>query len=360
MGEAETPFDTTKFINPAQAGGIEAYEIADGEGRGVRALCVNTGGGLRYRVLVDRGLDIDQAFFNQHSLAFLTHKGVTPPRRANDRGIEWLKGFPGGLLTSCGPFNIGPPGEDESGAYGLHGTHSNTAATIESLVQPAPHAGRLEMSVTGIIRYGSLFGPHLELRRTITSTLGRNAIDFVDEFYNPGNTDAPHAWLLHINFGYPLVDAGAEFCYDSPKVEPKEAPEGVARFGRKGIDAKKVPEPLGAHRGFNESVAYLFPKPTDRNGRTTVGLVNRKIGLGVAIRYSTKEFTRCVNWQHWGPGEYVTALEPANGTVEGRAKDRERGLLDTIPAGGRKTYRYTIEAVHQREDIEALRALNGK
>ena len=174
------------------------------------------------------------------------------------------------------------------------------------------------------------------------------------------STDTPHAWLLHINLGYPLVDAGAEFCYDSPKVEPKDAPEGVVRFNRKGIDAKRVPEPLEAHKGFNESVAYLFPRPTDRSGRTTVGLVNRKLGVGVAIRYSTKEFPRCVNWQHWGPGDYVTALEPANGTVEGRAKDRERGLLDTIPAGGRKSYRYQIEAVTGREGIEALRALNGK
>src|SRR5476651_936664 len=101
-----------KFINVSQIGGIERYTIDDGPGRGVRALCVNTGGGLRYRVLVDRGLDIDQAFFHQHSLSFLTHKGMTPPTRALDGGLDWLKGFAGGLLTSCGPTNIGPPGED--------------------------------------------------------------------------------------------------------------------------------------------------------------------------------------------------------------------------------------------------------
>ena len=360
MGEVSgTRFDTTKFVKPAQVGGIESYVVAEGEGRGVRALCVNTGGGLRYRVLVDRGLDVDQAFFNQHSLAFLTHKGVTPPRRAHDRGIDWLKGFPGGLLTSCGPFNIGPPGEDQGQELGLHGTHSNTAASVESVVQPDPRAGRLEMSITGVVRYGALFGPLLELRRTITSTLGVNAIHFIDEFFNPGNTDAPHAWLLHINFGYPLVDDGSEFCYDSPKVEPKEVPEHVSRF-RKGVDPKRVPGPLDAHRGFNESVAYLYPRATDRSGRTTVGIVNRKLGVGVAIRYSTKEFPRCVNWQHWGPGEYVTALEPANGTVRGRWVDREEGILDTIPAGGRKTYRYTIEAVSGREAIEELRSLNAK
>src|SRR3954454_9711536 len=95
-----------RFINPAQLGGIESYIIDDGAGRGVRALCVNTGGGLRYRVLVDRGLDIDHAFVNQHSLTYLSHKGVTAPSQGLSRGEDWLGGFPGGLLTTCGPFNI--------------------------------------------------------------------------------------------------------------------------------------------------------------------------------------------------------------------------------------------------------------
>src|SRR3954463_139979 len=98
-------FDTSKFINVAQVGGIDAYTIDEGPARGVRALTVNTGSGLRYRILVDRGLDIDQAFFNQYSVSFLTHKGVTPPTRALAHGLDWLQSFPGGLLTSCGPFN---------------------------------------------------------------------------------------------------------------------------------------------------------------------------------------------------------------------------------------------------------------
>src|SRR5437773_12138883 len=117
-----------RYINSAQIGGIERYVLDEGAARGVRALCVNTGGGLRYRVLVDRGLDIDQAFFNQHSLTFLTHNGVTAPTRAHDHGLDWLKSFPGGLLTSCGPFSMGAPSTDNGEALGLHGPHSNTAA----------------------------------------------------------------------------------------------------------------------------------------------------------------------------------------------------------------------------------------
>ena len=349
------PFDSSKFVHPAQTGGIERYVIDDGAGRGTRALCVNAGGGLRYRLLPDRGLDIDQAFFGPHSLSFLTHKGVTAPAGGLERGIDWLKTFPGGLLTSCGPFNIGAPSTDAGEDLPLHGAHSNTPAEIESVVQPDPHAGRLEMSVTGVLRYGRLFGPNLTLRRTVRSTLGQNAIQVTDEFTNAANTPTPHAWLLHINLGYPLVDGGAEFCYDA-KVVSQDNPTSRARF-KPGGSYKKIPNPLDAHRGGVEAVAYLYPKAA-RDGRATVGLINRKLGFGLAIDYSTREFGRCVNWQHWGPGEYVTALEPSTGTTEGRAKDRAEGTLRQIEPGAQAAYHYTIRVVTKREEIEALRALN--
>jgi len=350
-------FATDRFIHAPQVGGIESYCIDDGPARGVRALCVNTGGGLRYRVLVDRGLDIDQAFCNQHSLSFLTHKGVTPPTRGLDRGLDWLKSFPGGLLTSCGPFNIGPPDTDAGEDVGLHGSHSNSGATIESVIQPDPHRGKLQMSITGLIRYGAFYGPCVELRRTIRSALGSNAIAITDQFSNAGNQSVPHAWLLHINFGYPLADAGAELCFDSPKLEPLGTTDAAARF-RKGIDFKRLPTPMQSHRGPDSAVAYLWPKPTDRNGNTTVALANRKLGLAAAIHYNTKQFPRCGNWQHFGPGEYVTALEPMNGTIAGRSADRRDGNLDSIAPGSSKTYEYTIEAITDRSAIDSLRKLN--
>jgi hypothetical protein len=214
------------------------------------------------------------------------------------------------------------------------------------------------MSITGIIHYGAFYGPCVQLRRTISSTLGSNSIGFVDEFTNHGNQAVPHAWLLHINFGYPLVDAGAELCYDSPRIEPTDAPQSVGRF-KAGVDYKRVPGPQENQRGSDSAVGYLFPKPTDRAGNTTVAIVNRKLSLGVAVHYNTKEFPRCANWQHFGPGEYVTALEPMNGTVDGRAKDRERGLLDRIEAGKSKVYRYQLEVVTDRARVDELRALNS-
>jgi hypothetical protein len=346
-----------KFINVSQIGGIERYTIDDGPGRGVRALCVNTGGGLRYRVLVDRGLDIDQAFFHQHSLSFLTHKGPTTVSQGLARGLDWLKGFPGGLLTSCGPTQIGPPGQDGDEELGLHGPHSNSAATLEAVHQPDLRAKRPAMSITGIVRYGGLYGPCLELHRTIASPFGENAIDVIDEFRNVGNQPSPHAWLLHINFGYPLVDEGSELCFDSPQVVPTEAAASIARF-KPSVDYKRITAPLESHRGPDSAVAYLFPRPKDNSGRTTVGIVNSKLGLGAAVHYNTRQFPRCGNWQHFGPGEYVTALEPMNGTIDGRWKDRERNQLDFIEPGAVRRYRYRIEVVTEPAGIEALRSLN--
>jgi len=357
MSRATSFPDLTRFINTAQIGGIDAYVIDEGPARGVRVLCVNTGAGLRYRVLVDRGLDIDQAFFNHLSLTFLSHKGVTPPTRALDRGLDWLKGFPVGLLTSCGPFNIGAPCTDNGEELGLHGPHSNTAAALESVILPDLHAGRDEMTIVGRVRYGALYGPCVELKRTIRSRIGQNVITITDEFANAGNTAVPHAWLLHVNFGYPLVDAGAEFCARDQKVEPISGSEASAAVFKPGGPYKKIPAPLAEHSGPASWVGYLYPKP-ERNGQATVGIVNRALSLGVALRYDTRQFPRCANWQHWGRYEYVCALEPSTGSVEGRNRDRAAGILGELKPGGRRKYEYSIEVVTDRAGLDALLALN--
>lgn len=349
--------DVSRFINTSQVGGIDAYTIDEGPARGVRALCVNTGAGLRYRVLADRGLDIDQAFYNNLSLTFLSYKGVTPPTRALDRGLDWLKGFPVGLLTSCGPFNIGAPCTDNGEELGLHGPHSNSAASLESVIQPDLHAGRDEMTIVGRIRYGAFYGPCVELKRTIRSWLGRNVIRITDEFVNAGNQAVPHAWLLHVNFGYPLVDEGAVFCSRDRKVEPVGGSEASAAVFRPGGPYKKIPAPLAEHSGPTSWVGYLYPKP-DRNGQATVAIVNGRLSLGVAVRYDTRQFPRCANWQHWGRYEYVCALEPSTGSVEGRDKDRAAGLLGELKPGQRKAYEYSIEVVTEKAALDALVALN--
>ena len=68
--------------------------------------------------------------------------------------------------------------------------------------------------------------------------------DAGDEFFNAGNEDQPHGWLLHINMGYPLCDEGSLFCYDAERIDP--LPDAPARewFGRADGAFKRMPAPL--------------------------------------------------------------------------------------------------------------------
>ncbi len=330
--------DAVRFINPAQVAGIETSVLDDGPQRGVRVAWVNTGSPLRYKVLIDRGLDIADAFYGAVSLAFLSYTGATPPTRALDKGLDWLAGFHGGLVCSCGPQHVGAPETVEGVEYGLHGTHSNTPAELESICRPDPAAGAEQMSITGRVRTARMFGPNVELRRTITSTLGRPVIHIRDAFVNRGNAAARHCWLLHVNFGWPLLDKGARLVYRG-RVAPRAGSERRFADPRR---YKLVPGPLAAHAGPGEDVAFIDP-PADRRGLCHVGIANEKLSLGVEIAYPRRQFPRLVNWQHFGRGgEYVVGLEPVSGGMTGCGVGP--GLLEP---GESRTYECTLTVLDE-------------
>ncbi len=158
-----------KISNVKQLGGIETSVIDNGSGRGSRIAWVNTGTGLRYKVVIDRAMDIADAFYNQHSVAWLSALGVSAPQPFSNKGLDWLQTFGGGLLVTCELTHVGGPESDEFGERGLHGSISNTPAEIESIIQPDPMVGEMEMSITGRIKQTKIFGPSLELKRTRTA-----------------------------------------------------------------------------------------------------------------------------------------------------------------------------------------------
>jgi len=352
-------FANAPVINAMQLGGIETSVLDNGPGRGVRIAWVNTGGGLRYKVVIDRGLDIADAEFMNESLTWHSLAGTVAPSFSYTRGMDWIRGFCGGMMASCGPLNTGAPFTDENAPYGedygLHGTHSYTRATVESIVNPDLARGQYEMSITAIVRTARLFNPNVELRRTISSTLGEPAIRIHDEFVNRGNEPVVHTWLMHVNFGYPLLAPGESiYCYRG-KLMPIR---GGEKWFKKGNDYRSAPVPRADHRGWGEYFTYIDP-PADRNGMVLAGVVNKKRGYGVKVEYAKKDFPRMGNWQHWGPaGEYVGALEPMTGSVEGREVDRQRGWLKTLKPGQKASYRCTLAAINKKNDLEKLLRLN--
>ena len=334
---------TDKIGHRAQLGGIETSVLDNGAGRGVRVAWINTGTGLRYKVVLDRAMDIAETFYNQHSLAWLSHSGITPPQPFTDRGLQWLRTFGGGLLVTCGLSHVGGPEEDAHGQRGLHGGISNIPAEIESISQPDPVAGKLDFSITGLMRETTVFGPSLELRRTISGTLGQAQICIHDEITNRANTPAPHMLLYHLNFGWPLVDEGTKLLWEG-SWQAREGGINADIFNEQN-DFRTCPAPLESHLGTGEAVAIIDPVATD-TGECRAGLHNQKLGLSVSISFKKSQLPWLINWQHWGKGEYVTGLEPSTHPLIGQAQARADTTLLFIEPGMSKAYDLVIDINH--------------
>lgn len=340
-----------KIANPAQLGGIETAVIDNGLGRGTRIAWINTGTGLRYKVVIDRAMDIADAFYNQHSLAWLSHLGVSPPEAFSNKGIDWLRTFGGGLFTTCGLTHIGGPEVDAYGERGLHGQISNIPAEIESIIQPDPRSGKMEMSITGRIKQTQVFGPNLELKRTISGTIGQATIRIHDEVLNRGNTTIPHMILYHFNFGWPLVDEGTDIIWEG-QWQPRDGNVENKIF-RKGNDFRKCSAPLEEHCGGGEEVAYI-DITADSSGNCTCGLNNPEIGIAVALQFQKKQLPWLANWQHWGKGEYVMGFEPGTNPPIGQAKAREQNELVHLAPEEIKEYDLEIKVLDNTDSINKL------
>lgn len=337
-----------KISNPRQLGGIETSVIDNGPAKGIRIAWISTGTGLRYKLVIDRAMDIADAFYNEHSLTWLSDTGIRFPDPSSDRGMDWLRTFGGGLLVTCGLTHVGGPEKDEYGERGLHGPISNQCAELISVVQPDPLEGNMEMSISGIIKQSKPFGPSLELKRTISGTLGKSVIVIHDELVNKGNTQSPHMLLYHCNFGWPLADKGTDIIWNGNWESPGEDKED--KIFRKGNNFRKCPAPLKAHNGTGEEVAFIDIKP-NKEGVCICGLNNTRLDIAVVLRFRKDQLPWLTNWQHWGEGEYVTGLEPGTNPPIGQAKARQENTLTYLAPGEKRVYDLEIEVLSNKRDI---------
>jgi hypothetical protein len=201
----------------------------------------------------------------------------------------------------------------------------------------------MEMSITGKIKETKIFGPSLELKRTISGTLGKPFIRIHDEVVNRGNMPVPHMLLYHFNFGWPLVDEGTEMIW---KGDWKSSNPNSKIF-KEGNNFRRCPAPMDEHSGSGEDVAFI-DVTANENGMCEAGLYNHSLEFGVTIRFPKKQLPWLTNWQHWGKGEYVVGLEPGTNPPIGQTKAREQNQLRQIVQDETFSYDLEIEVIHQK------------
>lgn len=324
-----------KVSNLMQVGRIETSVLDNGPGRGNRIAWINTGSGLRFKVVLDRAMDITETFMDAYSLAWISHHGTVAPQASANHDVEWLRTFGGGLMTTCGLDHVGGPEDDEYGQRGLHGEISNVPTEITSVIQPDLYSENDTMSITGRMLQSTVFGPHLELIRTISARLGRAEIHVHDKIRNLGNTSVPHMILYHLNFGWPLVDQGTKVLWEGDwKARDSDMDR---RIFNKDHNFRICQDVLDEHQKGGEAAAFIDPR-ADHSGNYQFGLHNPRLGLEVNVTANKNQLPALTNWQHFGEREYVLGLEPGTNHPIGQSAARKMDLLRMLEPGETAEY----------------------
>jgi hypothetical protein len=309
--------------NTAQLGGSRHYILSDGRGRDMRGIDINTGSGLQYTILPDRGMDISLATFRGTNLVYLSYNGETHPGFYEPAGFGWLNTFTGGLLTTCGLTYLGAPVRDGDEDLGLHGRYSTIPAR-----QVADLSGWIgdeyHIKLRGIVEEGHIFGHKIRLEREISSVRGKNIIRIRDTVTNTGYKPSPYTILYHMNLGYPLLSEFSELILDPEKTVPATpfAAEEISEF-RHFIKPQ-------ANR---EEQVYFHTMKADSNGIAKVTLQNKKIGIALSISFNADNLPLLTEWKMMGMGDYVLGLEPCNVPAKNRVALKNENILPYLKAG---------------------------
>jgi galactose mutarotase-like enzyme len=309
--------------NTAQIGGSRHYTLTDGQGRNMRGIDVNTGAGLQYTILPDRGMDISLACYKGHNLVYISPNGETHPAFFEPENYGWLRTFTGGLLTTCGLTYLGHPVKDGEDQLGLHGRYSTLPAR-----QVADLSGwtgnEYHIRLQGITEEGHIFGTKMRLEREITSIQGQNKLIINDTVTNFGYSPAPYTILYHMNLGYPLLSEKAVLILDPKNTIPASTDSETA------IDEfRRFSKPVA---GFREHVFYHKMKGNSK-GETSVSLENKALGIALTIKFRIKELPWLTQWKMLGQGDYVLGLEPCNVPPKNRVVLKNEGILPYLKPG---------------------------
>jgi hypothetical protein len=195
-----------------------------------------------------------------------------------------------------------------------------------------------------------VFGENLVLTRRIEVALGGTSLTVDDLVENQGFRPTPHMLLYHYNFGYPLLDDGAEVLLPSRAIVHRIH---EARAQGVGYRFQGPPDP-----DFREQV-YEHDLVAGADGMAVAALINPHLGAGglaVRLDYDRAALPCLIQWQCLQSGLYVLGLEPSTNHVLGRSFAEARGELIELGHGERRSYRTQLGVVEGAEAIAALRA----
>jgi hypothetical protein len=283
---------------------------------------------------------------------------VVHPRHVNLTalgGLGWLTGF-NEWLVRCGLECMGAPGPDKfTNAAGgtseinltLHGQIANIPASeVEVIIERTPP---YRIRVRGRVDECRLFGPRLELWTELSTELGSATFQLEDTVTNRGGCAQEFQLLYHINYGPPLLEAGASFAAPIASLQPvtAHAAADLKRWERFGPPSPGLPERV-----------YCMKPLADEQGQTTLLLHNAAADRAAALRFGVEQLPCVTLWKNTAALEdgYVTGLEPGTGFPLGRQRERAAGRVPKLAPGESRRFRLTHSLHEGKTEVAAALA----
>ena len=334
-----------------QVAGIRDVCFESGPAKGLGAYEIHNGP-LFLRVLKDRSLDIEELSYKGTGFNFLAKTGLMAPGPSDlAPGSGAQRSIMGGFLFTSGLDNICAPCQIDGRDYLMHGHVRSVPAELPG-AQARWEEGVYRMRVSGEMREAELFGENLVLRRRLETVYGEKSFTLTDEIENQSLRPEPFLILYHINFGYPLLNAGTEL------VLPTREVQGRDETAQQHEDSWAVMPPPQDNAPENVFLHQLKTRP---DGTTLACVVNPSLALGLKLEFPASALPYFMEWQSRASGDYALGLEPANASVFGRIHTAENGGLAVLEpfAVQKQELRFTIldgeaEIAAARREVAAV------
>jgi len=327
------------------AGGTSDFQARlqvgkSGLSRGVEQVTIENGK-LRLVILPTRGMSLWKAWYlgtqDEHIGWNSPVRGPVHPSfvpYTEPSGLGFLDGFDE-LLVRCGLESNGAPDFDENGRlkYPLHGRIGNKPAyKLELTVDTDAR----EVRLTGWVEETRFHFLKLRMQSTIRTKFGAASIEIEDKITNLSASSADMQLLYHVNFGQPLLDAGAQVIVPAAEVVPRNdhAAEGISTWSSYS----------GETPNFQEQV-YFTKLFGDSQGNTRALLKNAHATRGVMLRFNNEQLPCFSVWKNTTATEdgYVTGLEPGTNFPNPRSFEEEKGRVVTLDGKASATFALGID-----------------
>ena len=323
---------------------VRMRTLAGGLRTGVDVIEINNGS-FRFTVVPTRGMGIWKGWLGDLELGW--NSPVRGPVHPNfvaidePSGLGWLDGFDE-LLVRCGLENNGAPDFDATTnrlSMPLHGRIANKPASTVSITIEDD-----EITINGTVEESRFHFTKLRLHTSIKTKFNEPGLRIRDDVENFSAGDQEMQMLYHVNFGHPLLGAGAEAVVPIDTLVPRNdwAASGVGHWST-------YTEPTV---GMEERV-YFFTLLGDTAGDSLALLKGAGGSRGVSLDFNIKQLPCFSLWKNETAlsDGYVTGIEPGTNYPNPRSFEGEHGRVVKIAPGEKHSMEIGLHAHTTSDEV---------